>query len=349
MPQFIPPPPADAWLGLAYNSSSGAGGIRQFAAHGVVFDRSGGLEASAGHTLENSARLADGVDRSFRAGMVPDVEIDPATGPMGCVADPNATTRCLPQSPADIQDYVAGFTATAGSVLRAYPGRRILFEPMNEPWNWASPAGTLSGRKAATEYARILAHLLPAIRVAGIPLGDVYVPATGVLMDGTSWVHDLYMAQPCLVPGASSCGPVGGWNLHPYGLPGSNTEGIDSVPGIRQGMRSGEDNIVVSEIGFCSRDVQGGKGCDQNQPDIAGSNLSTAVWLRDTLHTAMRMRAAGWLKALLIWDRAGDGWSMEYPDGSLTPQGDVLLEVASGSTSPPLPQSAEPGGSVRFG
>ena len=229
------------------------------------------------------------------------------------------------QSPADIQNYVAGFTATAGSVLGAYPGKRVLFEPMNEPWNWAFPAGTPSGRKAAFEYARILAQLLPAARAAGIPLGDVYVPATGVLTDGSSWLHDLYAAQPCLLPGASSCGPVSGWKLHPYGLPGTSAEGIDSVPGIRQAMRSGGDNIVVSEIGFCFRDVEGGKDCDQNQPDLTGSNLATATWLRETLYSALRMRAAGWLKALLIWNRAGDGWSMEYPDGSLTPQGHVLL------------------------
>jgi len=329
-----PAPQTEAWLGLNYNSGGGTGHLDDFSTRGIVYDRIGRLELSAGKTVASTPRLAQGLRTSFLGGMIPDIEIGPARGPVGCAGDPTPGKRCLPRNLADIESYVNGFVASASSVLRAHPGRQVLFEPMNEPWGWASPPGTLSGRLAAIEYAAVLARLLPAAKAAGVPLADLYVPATGKLADGTSWVYDLYQAQPCLKPGPSSCGPIAGWNVHPYGLPNSTTEGIGSVPIDRAEMLSGQNNIIVSEIGFCARDVAGGQYCNKNRADIDGTSAQTAAWLGETLNEALPMHQAGWLRALLIWNRAGGGWAMQNADGSLTAQGEALARFASSHSMP---------------
>jgi hypothetical protein len=323
----VPPRPGP-WLGLNYNSSAGVGKLDDFAKLGVVYDRGGGLEVSAGETPGNAPRFADAIRTSLDAGMVPDIEIGPTTTPSGCTGNPDGSQRCLPRAPAEIDTYVAGFVQTAGAVLHAFPRRQMLFEPMNEPWNWAAPAGTAPGKTAAAQFAAILARLLAAARAAGIPLDQIYVPATGSLDDGTSWVPDLYDAQPCLKPGPSSCGPISGWNAHPYGLPRLATEGIGSLPHLRATMLSGQDNIIVSEVGFCSLDVAGGQECDQNLPDVVGTSVRTATWLAATLDQARVLHRAGWLRALIVWDRTGSGWAMQNPDGSLTAQGSTLARFA---------------------
>jgi hypothetical protein len=319
-----------SWLGLAYNSSGGVGTAERFALEGIVYDRSGPLEVKAGQTPAGSRALAQGLRLSLRAGMIPDVVVDPSEGPTGCTGDPNASTRCLPVDAAGIRAYVDGFVATADAIREAFPGARIVFEPMNEPWDWGSPPGLQSGATAAREYAAVLAPLLTAARDAGIPLADVYVPGAGVMQDGTQWITDLYAAEPCLASGAgaSGCGPIEGWNLHPYGLPGRTDEGIGSVPVQRALMRSGAGNIIISEIGFCAQDVGGGAGCDENRSDITGTSAQTAQWLTQTLAAALAMRRAGWLKGLILWDRSGGGWAMEADDGRLTPQGEVLVRFA---------------------
>ncbi len=325
-----PSPSTADWLGLDQNSSTSIGKLDGFAARRIVYDRSGRLELNAGQTVARTPKLARGVRRSLEAGMVPDIEIDPVAGPVGCQGDPNGPSlRCLPATAADVKRYATGFVRTASSIRRAHPRARILLEPMNEPWNWASPPGTPSGRTAAFEYAAVLRRLLPAAKAAGIPLSEIYVPGTGQLSDGTFWIPDLYQAQPCLRPGPRSCGPIAGWNLHPYGRPGSQSEGIDSVPGLRPAMRSGANNILVSEIGFCASDVAGGLGCGLNSPEITGTSGQAAAWLGQTLIEALAMRRAGWLRGLLIWSRGGDGWGMQNADGTLTAQGRVLTQFAS--------------------
>jgi hypothetical protein len=324
VPALAAPTPPAAWLGLNYNSGANTGGLRDFAKRGVVYDREGSTEVAPGETAENAPQFRQALDKLYAAGMVPDIVVDPAVGPPGCKQNPNPSKLCLPTDTNDIESYVRGFIQTASSVLRVHPGKRVLFEPMNEPWDWASPPGTQSGKDAAAEYAAVLARLLPAAKANKIPFNDIYVPATGILSDRTSWIPDLYDAQPCLKPGTSSCGPIAGWNLHPYGRPNSFTEGIESVPGVRALMLSGQDNVVVSEIGFCATDVSGGKDCDHNQPDIDGPSSQTAAWLSETLEEAAPMHQAGWLKALLIWERIGGGWAMQNSDGSLTAQGRAL-------------------------
>lgn len=316
------PPP---WLGLDYNSSSGVGKLDAFSARGIVYDREGPLSVPAGATAAPGTSLGRGLKRSYGGGMIPDVEVDPRLGQLGCSDDPQPVKLCLPTSARDVLAYVNGFLRTATSVLRNFPHRQVLFEPMNEPWDWASPPGTSSGRQAAQEFANVLVGLLQGARRLHVPLSDIYVPATGQLSDGSWWIPDLYGAEPCLRPGAGTCGPIEGWTVHPYGLPDSTQQGIDSVPVIHRQMLSGRENVIISEIGFCADDVHEGDECDENLPDIVGSSTTAAGWLTQTLDAAAKMHRQGWLKALLVWERAGDsGWAMQNPNGTLTAQGREL-------------------------
>jgi hypothetical protein len=105
------------------------------------------------------------------------------------------------------------------------------------------------------------------------------------------------------------------------------------VPGLRAPMLSGQNNVIVSEIGFCARDVNGGRDCNQNRSDVVGSSAQAATWLAQTLQEALAMHRAGWLKAMLLWNRAGDGWAMQNDDGSLTAQGQELARFASSSNA----------------
>ena len=63
----------------------------------------------------------------------------------------------------------------------------------------------------------------------------------------------MYHAQPRLQT------EIQGWYFHPYGPPsGSELEhslGIQSVAEVQQLMTSGQNNIIVSEVGYCAPDV----------------------------------------------------------------------------------------------
>jgi hypothetical protein len=326
-PRVITLSPSRAWLGLDYNSRPGVGGLTDFVRHGIEFDREGNIEPPAGAPATADSRLGRGLRTSLAAGMIPDIEIDPAAGGPRCVLG----RACVPVGRREIDAYVRGFVATAQSVLASFPGRRVLFEPMDEPWYVGAP-GLPPGRRAAVEYASVLARLLPAIVAAkdqSIPLDDVYVPATGRLEDGTSWLTDLYRAERCLKPGPGTCGPIAGWNVHPYGRPRRRNQGIGSVPGLRARMASGADNIVVSEVGFCAIGAGPNGNCADDTPEVVGTPKQAAAWLGQTLREALPMRRAGWLKALLVWARWSGGWSMQLPDGTLTPQGKVLETFAN--------------------
>jgi hypothetical protein len=335
-----PPPTTSEWLGLNYNSSTGIGSLEQFVAHGIVYDRDGPLQVPAGETAAPSSRLGQGLRVSIAAGMMPDIVIDPTQSSTGCDGDPNVSTLCIPTSAADIAAFVSSFVKTAVSVRATFPHRAIVFEPMNEPWDWGAPPGTAPGQRAAAEYAAVLARLLPAVEQAGIPLDEILVQATTNLADKTEWIPDLYAAQPCLAPGTTTCGPIEGWSLHPYGLPGHTQQGISSVPVSRAQMRSGTDNIYVTEIGFCSTVAYGGRDCNQNATDLDGDGEQISGWLSETLQQALAMHDAGWLRALILWDRGGDAWGMENPDGSLTAAGQVLIAFADRNSTPAQRSSA---------
>ncbi|MGH2908838.1 MAG: hypothetical protein ACRDK8_06035 [Solirubrobacteraceae bacterium] len=323
--------PAPDWLGLNYNSGAPTGDLTYFSRFGIVYDRLGNLAVNAGQTVGDTPSLARGLRTSTAAGMIPDVMVSPARGQTGCSSDPNGSTLCLADSDADVNGFVRGFVSTVMSVRHAFPHRRVIFEPMNEPWNWAPPPGMTSGVRAAQLYAAVLARLYPALKRAGVPLSLIYVPATGELADLSYWIPDLYRTEPCLKPGPDTCGPIEGWNFHPYGPPNSTTSGIGQIPSLRTAMPSGENNIVISEMGFCATDVPDSL-CDENTPTVDGSSAQAARWMSEALQEGRAMHAAGWLRALIIWQRVGGGWAMQLHDAQLTSQGRALIDAARTKT-----------------
>lgn len=284
-----------AWLGLNGNSVSYLGPVGQFAADRISFDRE---EYRAGEL----PTAHDGLARAMRAGMIPVVVIEYPGYDSRDGVDPR-----FPRG-ARIADYVQGFLRTATAILRAYPGRRVLFEAINEPYYRAS----------AADYAAVMAQLLPAAREAGIPPGSIYAAAFG-----QGWVPAMYAAQPSLRT------LVGGWNFHPYGPPSGalaeDSAGIQSLPYVRRQMDSGRDNIIVSEIGWCVRNVNHGQACGTPTASTAGQ---AALDLTRALENALAMHRAGWLKALLVYSRNDGGWAMELPGGRLTPPGRALVRFA---------------------
>jgi hypothetical protein len=205
--------------------------------------------------------------------------------------------------------YVQGFLRTALSIRRAYPHARILFEPINEPYGYAT----------AAQYADVIAALLPAAAHAGLPLAQIYVAAWG-----KDWIPNMYQAQPGLRT------LIEGWYFHPYGPPSGaangDSAGIQSVPAVQAQMTSGQNNIIISEIGWCALDVKRGEGC--SSPYVE-TGQQAAADLSQALQNALPMRAAGWLRALLVFSRNYGGWAMQLPGGGLTEEGRALLRFAA--------------------
>lgn len=291
------PPPRGPWLGLNGNSANYLGPVGQFVPDNVVYDRD---EYTAGQLPSDR----DSLHRAIARRMVPDVVIEYAgyTGRGFGRLDPR-----FPRGEA-VAQYVRGFLRTATAILHKYPGRRISFEPINEPYGYATPA----------QYAAVIAQLLPAAQRAGIPPDSVYVAAYG-----KGWVPAMYAAAPSLRT------LIGGWYFHPYGPPSGvaneYSSGIQSLPHVQAEMTSGQSNIIVSEMGWCAMDVNGGEACAEPR---TASAQQAARSLIEGLDNALPMRRAGWLRALLVFSRNDGGWAMELPRSVLTEQGKALIRFA---------------------
>lgn len=293
------PPPDGPWLGLNGNSLTFLGPVDAFVEHGALYDRSDAVEWLAGETL---AQGGAGLSASIEDGMIPDVTIEFADYP-GC----SFHSRCLPAGAAAITAYVNGFIATATEIRAKYPAAEIPFEAINEPWGYGS----------AGQYAAILARLLPAAASAGIPLTEIYA---GAYEHG--WVQDLYQAQPQLQR------EIKGWYLHPYAGDRAPGEGIASLPTIQAEMTSGQNNVIVSEMGFCAPDVnKAGAKCD-GSPAQARDSSEAAALLEGELKAALPFHEAGWLRALIVYSRNDSGWAMQLKGGRLTAQGAVFARFA---------------------
>ena len=291
------PPPQGDWLGLNGDSLNFLGPITRFSRARITFDRE---EIMAGQP----PNVDEALHRAIDHGMTPDVviEYDGYTGEHWGTPD-----KRFPRG-AGIARYVEGFLSTASAIRRLYPHRRILFEPINEPYGYAS----------AAQYAAVVAALLPAAQRAGLPLEDIYVAARG-----SEWVPHMYAAQPSLQTA------VQGWNFHPYGPPSGvrdeYTEGVQSVPYVQAQMTSGQSNIIISEIGWCALDVNHGSTC--GGPYLKSGQLAAQA-LTTALQNALAMRRAGWLRALIVYSRSYGGWAMQLSNGVLTEQGRALLRFA---------------------
>jgi hypothetical protein len=357
------PPPAASWLGLNGNS----GGVkperlREFEADGVVYDRgggpwldwvAGGLPVEGGRTTEGGRALAT----STGAGMIPDVTIEYRAYQGYYQSDPNFPRERTKAEEAEgketIKGYVAGFVKSAKAIHAKYPS--AIFEPMNEPWGYTTP------QYNGAEYANVIARLLPEARAAGIPLSSIYVAATGKgcteapAQGGgeckrNGWVPEMYATQPALQT------EIQGWYLHPYGPPNSIGEndggGILSVPLVQEAMTSGQNNIIVSEVGYCAVNVNEGATCVGPRERAKRAARDITQMLRD----ALPYHEAGWLRALLVYARSDGGWAMQLANGELTPQGQALkkfslsLQLARRSPRPTRRASAfdAPAGVVRL-
>jgi hypothetical protein len=103
-------------------------------------------------------------------------------------------------------------------------------------------------------------------------------------------------------------------------------------------MTSGQNNIVVSEVGYCADDVNGGADCD-GWPQEPSAQAARS--LTEMLDNALPYHEAGWLRALLVYARSDGGWAMQLADGALTAQGKALQEFAL--SQPRAPRAAHSG------
>ncbi len=362
------------WLGLNGNSVKYLGPVDTFSQLGVVYDRS--FELSAG-TVPSELELGfEGAEFERRLGedheygMIPVSVIEykgyDKYGPP-FTSDPNFPRERTPSEEREgkntIGGYVEGFVRSASRILELvnadYPGMRVLFEPMNEPWGYTTP------QYYAPEYADVIARLLPAAKAAGIPLDDIYVAATGAARfaqegpgeaarwNPAGWVGAMYQARPALAS------EVQGWYVHPYGPPRGTAGaampdggGIESVPLLRARMTSGENNIVVSEVGFCDAEA-GGAECGGSHYPFVPDATQAAEALTEMLKAASAYHEAGWLKALMVYSRNDGGWAMQYRQSGqvkFTEMGEALLgfaesQQASTPTATPAATAApsEPG------
>ncbi len=354
------PPAASSWLGLNGNS----GGtkperLREFAAEGIVYDRGGApwLDWPAGELLEEGGRQTEGglaLATSTAAGMIPDVTIEYRSYEGNYSPDADfpreRTKRQEKRGKEGIAGYVEGFIKSATAIHAKYPA--AIFEPMNEPWGYTTP------QYNAAEYANVIARLLPEAKAAGIPLSSIYVGATGknctkpakgsgrrapaeCTSDG--WVPAMYAAQPQLQT------EIQGWYLHPYGPPSGVGEndgvGIQSVPLVQQEMTSGQNNIIVSEVGYCAVDVNEGAGCQGGRGE---ASTEAARHLTEMLDNALPYHRAGWLRALLVYARSDGGWAMQLHTGVLTAQGQALESFASSLQPPTHSSQFNPSGTGEF-
>jgi hypothetical protein len=341
-------PARPGWLGLNGNTSTYLGPVDTFSKAGVVFDRN--LELQAGRLPGEGAQgtpegeLVQRLAEAHALGMSPVAVVDyRGYGRPGYEfrEDPEFPSRRSPaevaQGRSSISAYVAGFVRSATAIRRLaaarFAGTEVRFEVINEPWGYTSP------QYDPGAYAEVLAALLPAATAAGIPARDIYAAATGEACSpggcrANEWVAGMYRAEPALRQ------EIEGWYLHPYGPPTGVGElangGIQAVPLIRSQIASGRDNLIVSELGFCARDVNNPAGVPEGV-DCHGAPAVSATQaageLTITLEEARVYHREGWLRALIVYSRNDGGWAMQLPGGTLTPSGRALLRFAAAAGS----------------
>jgi IPT/TIG domain len=329
--QFAYDAPSSAlWLGLNGNNSTYLGPVDAFSKHGIVYDRGGPIEWTAGELLQEDGRPTsddDALATDIRDGMIPVIAIEYRGYEGQYAPDPRFPTA--QRGSRTLQEYVEGFVSSASAILASYPGRTILFEPMNEPWGYTKPQFN------GAEYADVIAQLLPAARLAHLPLSSIYIAASG-----RHWLSQMYKAQPALQT------EVQGWYFHPYGPAsgshGENSQGIQSLPHVQAEMTSGQNNIIVSEVGYCALDINPADSCGGSG---FAHSTEAAQQLTETLNNALPYHEAGWLKALLVYSRNDGGWAMQVRGGELTEQGEAYERFAEALTFTPRGLRFRPFGS----
>lgn len=330
------PSPAAVWLGLDGNSSGIASAqLGEFVKNNVDYDRGGapGLDWPAGEILTEGGKTTSGgraLAVSVAAGMIPDITIEYQGYAGNYVSDPDFPQERSKKEEGEgketIRAYVAAFIKSAKAIHERYPS--ALFEPMNEPWGYTTP------QYNAAEYADVIASLLPEALAAGISLSSIYVAATGKNCTNPArpgecayngWVPAMYAAQPKLET------EIQGWYFHPYGPPSGawegDSSGIQSVPVVQSVMNSGQNNIIVSEVGYCATRVNHGAECG-GRGEGAGK---AAHHLTQMLDNALPYHEAGWLRALIVYARNGGGWAMQFTDAAKLTKSGKALDAFAGT------------------
>jgi hypothetical protein len=334
------------WLGLDGNSASNRsndewlGPVNEFSEHGIPYDRdfeltAGDIPSETAKTPEGGTYFEDALSYDHENDMIPVVVIEYRGYNGDLRSDPyfpqlERSAHEESEGKTTTREYAEGFARTASAILglirEKYPDMPLLIEPMNEPWFYTSP------QYDGAQYADVVSQLLPAARRAGIPISDIYIGAYGadqVIRNGhiawysPGWVPAMYAARPRLRK------EIQGWYFHPYGPPSGSgfhdSYGIQSLPRVRKQMSSGQDNIIVSEIGYCARQV----GTCDNGPQVE-TGAEAAQLLTEMLRNALPYHRAGWLKALIIYSRSDGGWAMqEYPSAALSKPGEALDAFAT--------------------
>jgi IPT/TIG domain len=333
------PQPVGPWLGLNGNTSSDPatheylGPANEFSQHNIDYDRS--FELVAGQIPSEVEPDQGQPETYFEAqlksaheyGMIPVSTIEykgyDREG-FEYVADPEFPQARTKEEEEEgrntIKGYAEGFVKSATAILKLvnekYPGMPVLFEPMNEPWGYTTPQ--YNGK----EYGNVVVEVLSKALKAGIPLSDIYVGATG-----KKWISGMYEAQPTLET------EIQGWYLHPYGPPSGthdeNSEGIQSLPYVQDEMTSGQNNLIVSEVGYCDDELNKAL---ENPPchEEGEEGVQAATNLTTMLDNALPYREAGWLRALIVYSRNAGGWAMqEYPSQVLSKAGEALDAFAN--------------------
>jgi hypothetical protein len=90
---------------------------------------------------------------------------------------------------------------------------------------------------------------------------------------------------------------------------------------VQEKITSGQNNIIVSEVGYCDKEVPEGKECGSG----GITNAEAGKDMEEMLSHAKPYHEEGWLRALVIYSRNDRGWAMqEYPSKALTKDGEVL-------------------------
>ncbi len=367
------PMPSPLWLGL--NGNSGGrwlGSTGDFTAHNIAYDRGGGPHGASGEEKETGIdweagelpKSGDPLEISINAGMIPVITIEYKgydRAGYQSKSDPEfPQTRSKKEEEEGkntIKGYAEGFAKSASAILKFVnektPGRAVLFEPMNEPWNFTTPQ--YNGK----EYANVVVEVLHEAATIGIPPSDIYIGAIGYDCTATEcgqycteeppkplcisddWVPAMYAAQPKLET------EIKGWYFHPYGPPAGaeagDSRGIESVPAVQAKMTSGQNNIVVSEVGYCDKEAHGGEECGSG----GITNAEAEKDMTEMLTHAKPYHEAGWLKALIIYSRNANGWEMELEHSVLTKEGEAFAAFGDryglgwSSQSPPSPSGGK--------
>jgi hypothetical protein len=144
-------PPEGAWLGLNGNSATYLPPIAFFVEHNVAYSRP---DYFAGELPAKEDQLEVSIDNN----MQPIVTIE-FKGYEGNFGTPNPSFPT--EANGKLGPYVKGFLETAKAMMKLYPGKKILFEPMNEPWGETEPIYN------GAEYAKVIARLLPEAQAEG--------------------------------------------------------------------------------------------------------------------------------------------------------------------------------------